>query len=117
MPQIPSLWQLFSPTQRVRHPLRNKNKLSNVATEKKKRQYIHLSASASKPEAAFAGFAVGCLCGVVRFFFASPTFALANNAFTLRLRRIGGLGGLDEPFSDIVDSSAGLNQLIDNYQR
>jgi hypothetical protein len=51
------------------------------------------SASASKPEAAFAAFAVGCFCGVVRFLIASPTFALANNAFTLRLRLIGGLGG------------------------
>jgi hypothetical protein len=55
------------------------------------------SASASKPEAAFAAFAMGCFCGVVRFLIASPTFALANNAFTLRLCRIGGLGGFDKP--------------------
>jgi ankyrin repeat protein len=48
---------------------------------------------------------VGCFCGVVRFFVAAAAFALANNAFTLRLRLIGGLGGLDEPFSDIVDTA------------
>jgi hypothetical protein len=94
----------FSQTQRVRYPLRNKNKLINVATEKEKREYIHLSAFASKPEAAF-DLAVGCFCGVVRFFFAAAAFALANNAFTFRLRLIGGLGGSDEPFcfSDIVE--------------
>jgi hypothetical protein len=48
---------------------------------------------------------VGCFCGVVRFFFAAAAFAFANNAFTLRLRLIGGLGGWDEPFcfSDIVE--------------
>jgi hypothetical protein len=97
MSQISSHSQLLSPTQRVRYPLRNKNELTNVATEKEKREYIHLSAFASKPEAAFAAFAVGCFCGVVRFFFAPSTFALANNAFTLRLCRIGGLGGFDKP--------------------
>jgi hypothetical protein len=57
------------------------------------------------PSAAFAAVAVGFCAGAVRFFFASSTFALANNAFTLRLRRIGGLGGSDETFcfSDIVE--------------
>jgi hypothetical protein len=71
------------------------------------------SASASKPEAAFAAFAVGCICGVVRFLIASPTFALANNAFTLRLRLIGGLGGFDKP-SDIVGSFSRTDSTMSN---
>jgi hypothetical protein len=61
------------------------------------------------PSAAFAAVAVGFCTGTVRFFFAAAAFALANNAFTFRLRLIGGLGGglggWDEPFcfSDIVE--------------